>query len=153
MWLYQFVGNLTLSQIKAIAFLSYLKKKMFLAMKTEISLHASRNPKNIIDSILFAFMVSLREERQKIEAQKRLVLSRGSLGESVVKPGPGSVLFILFEISLHLFILLFSPTKSFGDNESEVPIRATFPQSQGRRVEAQSCFRPFIQHQTKRSIC
>lgn len=32
------------------------------------------------------------------------------------------------------FILLFSPIKSFWDNESEVPIRATFPQGQCRKV-------------------
>lgn len=77
-------------------------------------------------------MVSSREERQKIEAQKGWVFSHGSMCESAVKPGTDLVLFILLERSFNFFILFFSPIKSFWDNESEVLIRATSgPQMQG----------------------
>ena len=73
---------------------------MFIAMEIEIRLYASWNLKNIRDFTVFVFMVSLREERQKTEAQKGWVFSHGSMCESVVKPGTGPVLFILFERSL-----------------------------------------------------
>lgn len=96
---YQCVGTLHFSLTEAVAF--YFTWKMFIAMKTEKRLYASWNSKSTTEFILSVFAVSLREERQKIEAQKGWVFSHGSVCESAVRPGTGPVLFILSERSFH----------------------------------------------------
>lgn len=63
---------------------------MFIATKSKIIPYASWNNNN-----------TLNKERQNFEAQKERVFSHGSVCETVMRPGTGPVLFVLFEISFN----------------------------------------------------
>ena len=116
-WKFEFQSN------RSRYFLFYLKKIRF---------YASWSLKNTRDFILLVFMVSLREERQKIEAQKRMSVFPWLYVWVSCEARHRPCSFYSLGKIIQFFILFFSPIKSFWDNESEVLIRATSgPQMQG----------------------
>lgn len=123
-WKFKFVSYAQL--------LFILLEKMFIAMKTEISLYATWNSKNTRDFIYLSSWSPSAKRGRKLRHKKMSVFPWLCVSQLW---SPAQALFYLFYLKYHsIFMLLFSPIKSFWDNESEVPIRATLPQGQCCKV-------------------